>query len=720
MSKRYLEYHGVRITSAERVADRFVTTQVLQPPAPDDSSSLGELFILVEIARPWHMGARVGQALVNAAQRLYYRTASGPSYDRFETMLKGINQALARFAQAGETEWVGHLNSVIALIEGDEFHFTSAGTTIGYLWRDGELSPLVESEPTGEPHPLQTFGAITSGTLEANDRIFFANPIMASVVETDLAAHLGEETANLVATRLVRAAQVKKVAGAGGFILHIQGIRGVPQPHISVVYVDRPLESITTLVRRWFSKKALPKARELGKKTGQQASAAGSQVQKTVFPMLGRSLVRVGEGAEKSWQRAQKIKFIAQIAHWMENTVQKPSHKGLTVIRNYQEQTLGSRSPLGRVRIFGKTTFSDIVHALTHTYRIWTMATVGFILILILIINLRAGYIRRANEPRLYSSQELQALYASAESALAAQDQAQALPLLEQITRAGAVNQDADTAQIVTNARETYDQLTNSTRFLFWSALSERPEGADELVYSGDYLIAYDRDNGSLWRIALTGGTTETLSFPATSITSAIGYAKNDALFQSGTTLYRILSTSDPSAVAEKIDQTFPSAPLSGRFGSNIYFLDSAAGKIFVSSSDGQDFNSPREYPLKGVDLREAQALTIDGYIYVLKKDGTITKFSRGGADEFSLKNVPAGLKLSTSFTLFTDEALEQVFVLTRDARIMVFNKTGAYVRQIVLPTNSEINAATFSPTRSVIWVMNAEGIFEVSIAQNR
>ena len=720
MSKHYLEYHGVRITSAERVTDRFVTTQVLEPPTPDDSSSLGELFILVEIARPWHMGARVGQALVNGAQRLYYRTASGSSYDRFEAMLKGVNQALARFAQAGETEWVGHLNSVIALIEGDEFHFTSAGTVVGYLWREGELSPLVESEVTGEPHPLQTFGAITSGTLEVNDRIFFTNPIMASVVETDLAKHLAEETASLIATRLVRAAQVKKVAGAGGFILYIQGVRGVPQPHISVVYADRPLESITTLTLRWFTKKALPKARELGKKTGHEIGSTGAKVQKTVFALLARSLIRVGEGAEKSWQRAQKIKFIARIARWMEYSIQKPSHKGLTVIRHYQQQTLGSRSPLGRMRIFGKTTFADVAHILMHTYRVRTMATLGFILVLVLIINLRAGYIRRVNEPRSYSSEELQTLFTQAKNALAVQDQTQALPLLEQVIRGGENNSEQDTVQIVEDARATYDQLTNSTRFLFWSALAASPQGADELVYSGDYLIAYDHDNGALWRIALTGGAIETLSFPATSITAAIGYAERDALFQSDTTLYRILPTSEPSSVAEKINQTFPSAPLAGRFNTNIYFLDSSAGTVFVSSSDGQNFNTPREYPLQGVDLRKSQALAIDGYIYVLKADGTIAKFSRGGPDEFSYKNVPAGLTTATGFTLFTDETLEHVFVVTRDARIMVFNKTGAYIRQIVLPTAAEIKAATFSPTRNAIWVISEDQIFEVSIGSNR
>ncbi|MBI4084597.1 MAG: hypothetical protein HY431_01700 [Candidatus Levybacteria bacterium] len=116
-------------------------------------------------------------------------------------------------------------------------------------------------------------------------------------------------------------------------------------------------------------------------------------------------------------------------------------------------------------------------------------------------------------------------------------------------------------------------------------------------------------------------------------------------------------------------------------FGSNVYILDSKEGVIkFIAGTDGYGKNNyfTKDKP----DLSQAISLAIDASVYILFKDGSIKKYTRGEAESFSVNGLQK--TFSSPTRIFTNADTDNIYVLDNgNSRIVKISKTGSVLSQV-------------------------------------
>jgi hypothetical protein len=153
-----------------------------------------------------------------------------------------------------------------------------------------------------------------------------------------------------------------------------------------------------------------------------------------------------------------------------------------------------------------------------------------------------------------------------------------------------------------------------------------------------------------------------------------------------------------------------------GIYFGNIYVLDKDGKQIdkFVQTASGfgqANYFSSGTSP----DLSNATSISIDGSIWILFKDGTIEKFTKGKADTFSI----AGLDKSFSnpTRIYTTVDFSNIYVLDAgNSRIVVLDKTGSYKAQY----QAEIlkNASDFEvlETDKKVYVLSGGKVYQIDL----
>lgn len=166
---------------------------------------------------------------------------------------------------------------------------------------------------------------------------------------------------------------------------------------------------------------------------------------------------------------------------------------------------------------------------------------------------------------------------------------------------------------------------------------------------------------------------------------------KNSALYftEDDSSIYAITSTEvfsldknggNKKTIIKNNNEWTLAAGISTYFG-NIYVLDKKQSQIlkFVKSDSG--YSKSNYFSSASPDFSKAVSMTIDSSIYVLSNDGTMSKFTKGSADSFSLSGLDKSLLNPTQ--VFTNANTDNIYVLDNgNSRIVVFDKTGAYKSQ--------------------------------------
>ena len=153
-----------------------------------------------------------------------------------------------------------------------------------------------------------------------------------------------------------------------------------------------------------------------------------------------------------------------------------------------------------------------------------------------------------------------------------------------------------------------------------------------------------------------------------------------------------------------------------GVYYGNIYVLDKDGKQIdkFVQTSGGF---TQTNYFADGVspDLSLATSIAIDNSIWVLFKDGSIEKYTRGKADTFSISGLDKGLSGPTR--IYTTVDFDNVYILDQgNSRVVVLDKTGSYKAQYQAAVLK--NAVDFEVSESAkkIYVLSLGKIYEIDL----
>jgi len=203
----------------------------------------------------------------------------------------------------------------------------------------------------------------------------------------------------------------------------------------------------------------------------------------------------------------------------------------------------------------------------------------------------------------------------------------------------------------------------------------------------------------------------ELLSF-ALEETSGLRFAKDDR------NVYVITKNSVSSDARELIKNSndWSDAAGLGTFFGNIYVLDRATDQIlkFVATSGGEYGNSNYFTASQKPDLSEAADMAIDGSIYVLLKDGTVLKFTRGVKDNWQVQGLDK--PLSNPARIYTDSESNIYILDNGNSRIVEIGKDGRYQSQYVASILKDAKEMDVNEASGEIFILSGSKIFKIDL----
>lgn len=139
---------------------------------------LGSLVGVFEVSERTEDSAYIVNFLASVAKKEYFAQGKRGPIESFESALHKINIALAELVKHGNVEWLGKLHGALGILEKNNLHFSATGSGRILLMRNGAFTDISVGLASTESalHPMKTFAEVSSGHLEAADRLLFTTP----------------------------------------------------------------------------------------------------------------------------------------------------------------------------------------------------------------------------------------------------------------------------------------------------------------------------------------------------------------------------------------------------------------------------------------------------------------------------------------------------------------------------------------------------------------
>ncbi len=175
-------------------------------------------------------------------------------------------------------------------------------------------------------------------------------------------------------------------------------------------------------------------------------------------------------------------------------------------------------------------------------------------------------------------------------------------------------------------------------------------------------------------------GTNDFLSIVKTNSTAS-GFAKdqNSTLFVTDKAVVSVSGNGTKKDIIEN-DEDWEKAVGISTYQGNMYVLDQENGVLkFTAGSNG--FGKTPYFKTKPGNISTSRAIAIDGSVWILFRDGSIMKFTRGESDGFKVKALDKPLNNPTK--LFTNTDTENLYVLDNgNSRMVKLSKDGDFQAQ--------------------------------------
>lgn len=728
----------VRVTTSNRLPDRFLTCQIKEPT--EDQPKYGRVLALIEILNPWFPTSQIGQLIINTLVRNYYKAESTSDLENFETALLKVNEALASITQSGETDWIGNLNGIVAVLIDQDIHLSQSGKAEAYLIREAKLNHITYGLTLEtEPHPLKTFSNITSGSLKVGDQIIFASAkfseyLTPSELNSIVSHARSPYQAALQIAKILKRNRQKSV---NLILIKIGASKEEAEPE--VIYLDQPLESPTTLLKkynqfylipfakafgieslrlwadlRFFTKKYLwPKSRDALRYASYYSKVATHKITKRVAPKISK--LWTVEELEPPFQETKEPEVT-------------PPYK----VRHYEaKENRFSKtwSLLGvKIQIFWRFVLRN-----RRSPSFYIILATLLILILILSINFSRG--RRTESVQLQNVKqvllEAKTKFEDGKLSLAYNEKDRALSLLSEAkTKADSIKDSPlvkdEVTGLLSQINQELDKITGTTRIL-----AQDPkinfESSKEIFEKDKGIFTISPNNNTVFRASLVDGRVGKVS----TLETSLGLYKDAVLFpqSKGILIYTFLKK---LFIFHFADNTFSEVEVAGSlenadalatFGSNIYLLDGKEGQIYKHSQSEGKYLAGSPYAGSDVSLGGGVSLTIDGNVWVLHSDGKVTKLTKGRKVDFELSKIPQpDSTIEKPAKIYTDENINSIYILDSGKnRVLVFDKKGVYQRQYVFEgegLGKGISDFDLNIKDKKLWALSENKVFETDLLE--
>lgn len=748
-------YHTkfTRLVNSGKLTNRFISAQIKESPDPV-KSNMGTLYCVVEITKAWFPSAQIGQTIINTLAREYYRGASTSDLINFENALRKVNETLAQITQNGETEWIGNLNSVLVLICDNQLHLSSAGVGKAYLLRNDKIIEIIEGKTSSDtPHPLKTYGEITSGALEENDKILITSPLLLDYFPLNILKKTLQGSPCAAVNKIAKVLQHEKAKNINLIVAEIFSQEKIVMENTNdskVVYLDKQgLDIIYHL-----PKNIMPGVKTFGLKLKDGFIIRSKQIRKIteqyLMPQAQKGLSKTKELTAETYSNLKNHtqKNLKKLFPIKKEIVPDANQKNLPekgellgkTIYTVHHYNINKKHSAFAPKIFEflkhfwqkiKEIFSIIWHwTINPKNRSYVYIIIIGILLLVLITNI--GILR--NKQNTYKKQilsqetitELKKKLDDGKLALAYNNKEKAKNSFADIINQGnSISQknseNEDLKNILLEAQNQLDVLTNTKRIKDLNKLTDFPNASQLFATKNDFLTVNPSDN-KIYYVSHTGGNVN----QHTSLPNAAGAFRTGTILD--TTQLPIFFTDkntayllkDPIIAPDEIkpkEGNWENAKAVASYSGNLYLLDTDSGQIYKHIKDPDGYGKGENYlTSQDADLKNSVSLAIDGAIYVLNKNGAIIKLIKGKPQTFSVRDIPTpNDKLTIPVKIWTS-ADENIYILD-EQRIVELDKTGKFISQITFPSDiKDIQDFSLNTKENKVWILTKNKLYEGSL----
>lgn len=646
------------------------------------------------------------QVLMDQARRLAdsFGKEANPQH-RFEQFLGALNETLASHVREGRWQVpIEHLNALVGIATSTEMYLSGTGELVAlFLHKKPSLRYQIfnlfrglqteQSLPTWE----KTFAVVLDGDLHPGD-VF-------CITDKDLQRTIPQDELNHILASLPPVGAVEKIrqyfAHKDGLLLTIlkitdepaltptkKGRSTVPQSSLSVEELNTTQETTGRLLDD-----QRPSLSLLLKKIGSFIRSRTQSQSRLLADLQSQGGFKsfLSRLARTSWR----------LLEWVTKRTVKHSTQALKTLRNKEERErvkrridLSSRSFQGRVR--------SLLHAVRTTPRSTKYLAGGIavaVLVLVIGISVISKSQARAAQEEAYQEQivAIEDLMERAAGAVIYKDENQARSLyVNAQTLIESLPTDTDErAQKAQELDHDLQAALNEIRHLVTipnpplladlETLTDGVFGNAMTIASGNVLVA--GSDGQLYQYNKTEKRFDVIADLEEGTFSPIAMSQEDGrtyiLAADGQTYGVSFENQTLTALTQKDDRWVDLEAYANR----LYFLrptsGSVEGQIVRFTRTGASFDQETEWiTSRTVPFDTAVSLTVDGSVYVLMADGSISRFANGSEEGWGTNLVDPRITQATK--VWTSSESSYLYVLEPSTqRLIVFKKdTGEFVVQ--------------------------------------
>ena len=246
---------------------------------------------------------------------------------------------------------------------------------------------------------------------------------------------------------------------------------------------------------------------------------------------------------------------------------------------------------------------------------------------------------------------------------------------------------------------------------------SNGPIGGVELI--GSTLYAFSPKDNSTYQVDTSSG--EASLFATAVVENAFQYViestPNTLLFLNTANALNEYTVS--AKALRDLPLTIPGTEINivdiGYYEGRLYLLDIANNQVWRAVRGASQYSAAQKWIQDGTDVRLAHSLAVDGDIYVLQENGSVSKFTRGTRQDFSIESVEPALGGGTK--IWTDPDSSSLYILDAEGkRLLLFSKEGALRNQYVSEAFATATDIAINETAKKAYILAGTTIYTVDL----
>lgn len=708
-----------KLLSGTRKPDEGFATIYEYEPKDFLEKQHGNLYFVIEVASGSRGASEVGESIINSIKDEFYQDLNRSVILSFESALRKANDELSDITSAGETDWIGKLNVACAVLSEGKLHLSKVGTIEVYILRGNKITHIseglsLEEEEKENKHPLKTFSAITSGSLERGDKLILSS--------SELFYHIS-------------------LAGLKKLVLENKP-SGVIKKLKELLKDEEGVSSIGILVIEMITEEDLARERghepdEVWIEEPKTTKVAGDFITTFfggILAFFKNTFKTIKEKIKPSSQKVRKpatsefgeeIPYESQASEFkkeeaMKTPKEKPKRQEsfLSFVVNYFKKFSFEKFFKDVQGVFAK--IKDGIKDKTQSIyiKLFIIVAILFVISLIIIVG---NYNRDKNIKEIKQKlDQAISLESKAEGALVYEARAEAKEYLNdskslalEVLKTKYYNKEAqDLIAKISDLSKKVDGITEVSPDLVLDIDKDKEISNFTLIEKNLYfvntksnkLISYDIESKEQDQFEISKSKV-TFSL----ITPLI--KKNIILLYNNSPEIAEFNVKSDKATTASAKGGFKKAQALATYESNFYILSREDNQVYRFSKMVTEYSRASNYITdKSVDIKDGVSLTIPGIVYVLKEDGQVVKLIKGKKQEFSFKEMPHDFR--KPIKIQSNEGSDKLYVLDKELGVLEFSVNGKYIKNITSTEFKDLKDFYVDETSGIIYVLTGNKIF--------